>query len=466
LTLRRKFILALVSMVVFMTIISGSISLLSVDKLLDRSASYIQQGIMKQWNGFLLAYYEEHGSWEGIQEDIMHAMQDPQKREWRIPPENIRVMLLDKNFTVVFSPAAPDLGRNINTFQKSDEMKAKLTPVVVQNKTVGYLWFENMFSSRTDFLSGTLSSSIVKAMIIGLIITFLIALLLGIILSRRLTEPLKKLTEAVTSVGQGNLTTRIEPEGSTDIKSLTEAFNEMTTQLAHTEEVRSKMVADIAHELRTPLTVIAGKLESIQEGVLTATPETILPIQDEVIRMTRLVRDLQDLSLAEAGKLPLDIRQVDLEKLIRQILEHFEIALEEKNITTKVTGDSNHPEGDADRLKQVFVNLIDNAIRHSRVGGEFHIRFKYESRNEVQGVCVSLKDSGEGIPEQDIPHVFDRFYRVDQVRDRASGGTGLGLAIAREFIQAHGGQITVESWTGEGTCFTVWLPLHRTVTQS
>jgi two-component system sensor histidine kinase BaeS len=121
-------------------------------------------------------------------------------------------------------------------------------------------------------------------------------------------------------VGEGNLSTRIEPEGSTDIASLTEAFNQMTAQLARNEEVRSKMVADIAHELRTPLTVISGKLESIQEGVVRATPETILPIQDEVIRMTRLVRDLQHLTLAEAGKLPLILKEVDLENSLGKSL--------------------------------------------------------------------------------------------------------------------------------------------------
>lgn len=463
-TLRRKFILALVSMVIFMAIISGSISLLSVNLLLDRSVTYFKQEFTNQWNRILVSYYEEQGNWEGIQFHVMHIMEDPRQREWGLSRENIRVLVLDKDYTVVASLARPDIGKNISHLRNGEEIKAKSSPIQVNDETVGYLWIEDNLTSRTNFLSRTLSSSIVKAMMMGLLVTFLAALLLGVFMTRRMTEPLKRLTQAVTSVGQGNLSTRIEPEGSTDIISLTEAFNQMTVQLARNEEVRSKMVADIAHELRTPLTVISGKLESIQEGVLAPTPETILPIQDEVIRMTRLVRDLQHLSLAEAGKLPLVIKEVDLEKLIRRILEHFVIAFDEKGITPEVTGQPVPIEGDADRLMQVFVNLIDNAIRHSRSEGDFHIHFQtgsWDEESTENGVFVLIQDSGEGIPEDDLPRIFDRFYRVESARDRTSGGTGLGLAIAKEFIQAHGGQISVTSKMGEGTRFTVWIPVKR-----
>lgn len=464
-TLRRKFVIALVSMVAFMAIISGIISLLSVNLLLDRSVSYIQQTSINQWNRVLVSYYEEQGSWEGVQYQVSHTMTDPRQRDGILFKDNVRVLVLDKDYTAVAS-FGPDINENISRFHDRGKVKAELSPILVNKEIVGYLWLEDSFAIRTTFISRTLSGSIIGAMIIGLIITSLVALLLGVMLTRRLTDPLKRLTQAVTSVGQGNLSTRIEPEGSTDIKSLTEAFNHMTVQLAHTEEVRSKMVADIAHELRTPLTVISGKLESIQEGVVEASPETILPIQDEVIRMTRLVRDLQHLTLAEAGKLPLVITEVNLEELIKQILEHFVIAFEEKEITAEVTGQSVPVQGDSDRLMQVFVNLIDNGIRHSRVGGTFHIHFaigSWDEKSGENGVYVIIEDSGEGIPKEDLPRVFDRFYRVDHARDRSSGGTGLGLAIAKEFIQTHSGHLTVTSVVGEGTRFTVWIPINPSV---
>ncbi|KUO58048.1 MAG: hypothetical protein APF84_18670 [Gracilibacter sp. BRH_c7a] len=461
-TLRRRFILALVSMVIFMAIVSGSISLLSVNLLLDRSVSYVQQNFINQWNRVLVSYYEEQGSWEGVQYQVLHIMTDPRQRDGGLFRDNMKVLVFDKNYSAI-AGLGPDIGENISRFRDGEKIKAKLSPILVGKEIVGYLWLEDNFAIRTTFVSRTLSSSIIGAMLIGLIITSLIALLLGVVLTRRLTDPLKRLTQAVTSVGQGNLSTRIEPEGSTDIQSLAKAFNQMTTQLAHTEEVRSKMVADIAHELRTPLTVISGKLESIQEGVVEATPETILPIQDEVIRMTRLVRDLQHLTLAEAGKLPLVMKKVDLEELIERILDHFVIALEEKEINTEITGQALTVEGDSDRLMQVFVNLIDNAIRHSRVGGSCRIEFQtgsWDEKSSENGVFIIIQDSGEGIPEEELHRIFDRFYRVDQARDRTSGGTGLGLAIAREFIQAHRGHLTVSSKKGEGTRFTVWIPTN------
>lgn len=462
-TLRRRFIVALVSMVAFMAIVSGSISLISVNLLLERSVSYVQQNFINQWKRVLVSHYEEQGSWQGVQYQVLNIVADPRQRDGGLFRDNMRVLVFDKNYTMV-AGFGSDIGGNVYRFRDEEKIKSELSPILVNKEIVGYLWLEDNFAIRTTFISRTLSGSIIGAMIIGLIITSLVALLLGVGLTRRLTDPLKRLTQAATNVGRGDLSTRIEPEGSADIKSLTEAFNQMTVQLAQTEEVRSKMVADIAHELRTPLTVISGKLESIQEGVVEAKPETILPIQDEVIRMTRLVRDLQHLTLAEAGKLPLVMKEVNLEELIQQILEHFVIALEEKGITAKVSGQAVLVEGDSDRLTQVFVNLIDNAIRHSRVGGSCNIEFRSGSWNEESsenGVFVIIQDSGEGIPEEDIPRIFDRFYRVDQARDRTSGGTGLGLAIAKEFIQAHRGHLTVASERGEGTRFTVWVPVNK-----
>lgn len=461
-TLRRKFILALAGMVVFMAVIAGSIALVSFNMLLDRSVSYIQQGLENQWESTLIAYYEKKDSWEGVQSQVQTVMHDPAQNAGGPPRDNIRIWVFDTEY-IAEAGAEPDIGKNITDIPNGEVMKGNLVPLESNNQIVGYFLLEDNLSTRSDFLSRTLVNSIIMAMLISLFVTFLVALLLGIFLTRRMTEPLNQLTQAVTRVGQGQLSTRIETEGrgGADIKALTEAFNEMTDRLTQYEETRSNMVADIAHELRTPLTVISGKLESIQEGVTPASPETIVPIQDEVIRMTRLVRDLQQLTLAEAGKLPLHIQDVDISSMIQRILDHFVIAIEEKELIVAVTGEALPVEGDPDRLTQVFVNLIDNAIRHSRTGGQMHIDFRIDFRDkggiEEKGLLIAITDSGEGIPEADLSKVFDRFYRVDPSRDRVSGGTGLGLAIAREFIRAHGGDLTVTSSFSEGSCFMVWL---------
>lgn len=260
------------------------------------------------------------------------------------------------------------------------------------------------------------------------------------------------------------------------------------------------MVADIAHELRTPLAVILGKLESIQEGVLPSTPETILPIQDETLRLIRLVRDLQQLSLAEAGKLPMAFKSVDLRQLVERITEQFAIEFETRELTVEISGHVPEIIGDPDRLTQVLVNLIGNALLHTPPGGSLRLLLEEVERPAEEGtliaesrhrlldvfrrtdqdklsrprvshgengaddfrysgwVQVTVEDSGEGIPEEELEYIFNRFYRVDKARERESGGTGLGLAIAKEFIQAHGGFIQVESKSGVGSRFKISLP--------
>ena len=265
------------------------------------------------------------------------------------------------------------------------------------------------------------------------------------------------------------------------------------------------MVADIAHELRTPLAVILGKLESIQEGVLPSTPETILPIQDETLRLIRLVRDMQQLSLAEAGKLPMSLQAVDLRQLVERITEQFAIESEERGLKVEIIGEVREVIGDPDRLTQVFVNLMGNALLHTPPGGSLRVLLaeaekpvdermledetthvwldvfrrkrnkKMEEKNcrddnnptgslrSDSWVEVAVVDSGEGIPEEELEHIFDRFYRVGKARERESGGTGLGLAIAKEFIQAHGGSIQVESKQGQGSCFRIFLPVNPRV---
>ncbi|MDA8441723.1 MAG: ATP-binding protein [Peptococcaceae bacterium] len=463
-TLRSKFITALVGMLVLLSIIYGSISLLAVKSLLDRSVSYIQQGYVSQWNRDLVDYYTQHGNWDGIEAYLLQTTRDPRLPDFPMPRDSARIIVLDKSDNIVASLDTRDLGKKLGQLPDGASIKTKLLPINVNNKVTGYFWLGDSPVNHQPYLFKKLASSIVSSMELALIITSLVAVFLGILLTRKLTAPLRKLSNAVANVAAGKLSTRITLEGSKDVVLLGEAFNHMTKQLTRNEEVRSNMVADIAHELRTPLTVISGKLESIQEGVIDNSLETLLPIQDEVIRMSRLVRDLQQLSLAEAGKLPIVAKEVQLDTLIGNIVDHFAVAFEEKSIKVDIVGQAIPVEGDQDRLTQVFVNLIDNAIRHTAQGGEISVHFKTgtnTAENEtfgIPGLYVLISDSGEGIKEEDLDKIFNRFYRVDHARVRESGGTGLGLAIAKEFILAHGGKISATSQIGVGTQFTVWIP--------
>lgn len=463
-TLRRKFLVALVGMVFFLSIIFGVISLTSMQSMQGHAAKLIGQSMAQQWDRLITVYYDEHGSWAGLQIYVDRMSSEPSRRYWWVTRENEHFYIFDTQQKVIASYKGIENGKVLKQLSAANKIPSQWHVLQVDGKTVGYTWLDDSLINKFGQLPDQIAASLIRAMLIGLVVTSLIAVLLGVLLTRHFTIPLRRLTEAVKRVGQGDLSIRLEVKGEDDVALLTRAFNGMTEQLTRNEEVRSNMVADIAHELRTPLAVILGKLESIQEGVLPSTPEVLLPIQDESLRLIRLVRDLQQLTLAEAGKLPLSLQKLDLRMLLERIYEQFAYEFQERQITPGITGNVSTITGDPDRLTQVFVNLIGNALLHTPIGGKITVNLNDVSENNW--VKVSVEDTGEGIPSEVIDRIFDRFYRVDKSRERETGHTGLGLAIAKEFIQAHGGRITVESNLGVGTKFTVWLPRESTLSEN
>jgi two-component system sensor histidine kinase BaeS len=468
--------MALVGLVCFMAIVFSGIALASVQFLLGHAVNYVEEGFKQQWNRTLTAYYMQHQSWEGVQEQVSKILDNPPRQGVEppvaAPRSNERFYVFDVNKMIVASSIPQDVGMNLEQIPHDNQLTKDWTEIDVNGNPVGYFWVDEKAPPRQNRLAQSIGKSIVRSMLIGLILTTLLALVLGSILTGRLTGPLKELTFAVRRVGKGELSTHLEVKGNDDIAMLGQAFNQMTEQLERNEEVRRNMVADIAHELRTPLAIISGKLESIQEGVLPLAAETLLPIQDETIRLSRLVQDLQQLSLAEAGKLPLHRQTLDMYLLLERIFEQFAFEFEERGIEGKLLGESQVLQADSDRLTQVFVNLIGNALLHTSSGGKITVKAEPWEANVslitgekksrgVKWIQVTVNDTGEGIPADELDRVFDRFYRVDQSRDRETGGTGLGLAIAKEFVQAHGGKIQAESEIGRGTCFRVLLPVDQ-----
>jgi len=498
-TLRRKFILALIGMVFFMSIVFTSIAMMSTQALLGHAETYVQQAFGERLNQLLSVYYDGHGGWAGVQDYVSKITDVSDQKFGRPPRDSQRFLVFNQEDKVVADPSKKDLGKQLAQFPSDQKISKQWQEIKFKGQTVGHYWQDQRPTAVDGRLTKTIGTSIIQAMLIGLILTSLVALVLGLLLTRHITKPLNRLMEAVRKVGKGDLSSRVEVKGNGDIAILARDFNRMTEQLTRNEEVRRNMVADIAHELRTPLAVILGKLESIQEGVLPSTPETILPIQDETLRLIRLVRDLQQLSLAEAGKLPMALKPVKLRQIVERITEQFAIEFEDRGLHIEVVGDVPEIIGDQDRLTQVFVNLIGNALLHTPPGGSLSVLLaeaerpiedgtindetthrlrnvfrrkgeKTEEENRREGnsavdsgsdgwVQVTVVDSGEGIPEEELEHIFNRFYRVDKARERESGGTGLGLAIAKEFIQAHGGSIQVESKPGVGSCFRIFLPM-------
>lgn len=285
----------------------------------------------------------------------------------------------------------------------------------------------------------------------------LILILFAFNMYTRYGRPLQDIFSAIDSVAEGNLAIRVAEDNSPQFQELIKRFNKMVSELERNETQRRNLTADIAHELRTPIHIIQGNLEGILDGVYQPTTEHVNNTLDETKLLARLVNDLQTLSLAESGQLPLHPTRFLLADLIHDLASNFSSEASSLGIsfTSNISDPSKEINADYDRLNQVLTNLISNAIRHTPQGGMITIN----TESTKSGIRISLQDTGQGISTEDIPFIFDRFWRADKSRTRESAPhSGLGLAIAKQLIHAHGGTIEVHSRINKGTTFTIELP--------
>ena len=285
-----------------------------------------------------------------------------------------------------------------------------------------------------------------------------LAALLTFFLSRRILAPVEGLSRAARALARGEFSQRVSVTSRDEVGELGRTFNSMAAELATTEEVRRSLVADVAHELRTPLSNIRGYLEGIRDGVVTANPDTLSSMHEEVLLLTRLIEDLQELALAESGQMNLYLQPCDLADLATRAVAGVQPNAESKGITltTDIQGDA-PVKADPERIGQVLRNLLANATNYTGAGGAVKVTL----RRSDGYVRVRVEDTGAGIAEADLPYVFERFYRVDKSRSRSTGGVGLGLTIAKRMVEAHGGRIDVESVVGKGSTFSFTLPLYE-----
>ena len=279
------------------------------------------------------------------------------------------------------------------------------------------------------------------------------------LLSRRALAPLKNLGAAARRLGQGDLSQRAATAGPSEIRQLAHNFNQMAAGLEAAERHRRNLTADVAHELRTPLSNIQGYLEAIKDGLIQPTPETIDTIHGQAMHLSRLVEDLRLLAQVDAGALELQRTPTRIDELLQSCLEAVRPRADAKGVALALEADAALPEGevDATRLAQVAGNLLENAITHTPPGG----RVTVSARADGGVIEISVADTGQGIAPEDLPRIFDRFYRADPSRARATGGAGLGLTIARRLTEAHGGSIAAQSAPGRGSRFTLRLPLYK-----
>ena len=313
--------------------------------------------------------------------------------------------------------------------------------------------------AQPDRTFGALIAELLNQMMVAGLIALSAAMILAFWISRSLARPLSRISHASVEMAQGRYDQKVPVEGPEELARVASSFNRMAAEVGRSRRVLREFVANVSHELRTPLTAIAGFVEALQDGTVTdpvGQRQALATVGAETRRLQRLVAQLLDLSRIEAGQLPLAWQPVDLAALLNDSVEIFALRADEASIRLRAEiSDSLTIEGDPDRLEQVFNNLIDNALKYTPPGGDVVVR----ARQDAQTAVVEVADSGIGIPDADRERVFERFYRVE--KSRSGAGSGLGLAIVQEIVRAHGGQIGLTSQEGQGSTFTVRLPLKR-----
>lgn len=377
----------------------------------------------------LESHYEARGSWEGVErvyERSLSPMVSMYQRRWN------ETTLLDAAGNIQVdhgSAAGPAVGR---AYSLTDQ---EITVALRANgQAVGTLVFH---SNRLLDPLLTIAPVIWPFSLLALSLGVL-ALLIGLRLVGRLVAPLAEVIAAAQSVSEGNLGARVKVDGPSDLRILSDSFNQMAESLDRNDRERRELLAIVAHELRTPLSVLRGRLEGIVDGIYPADEAHIAGALEETYLLGRLVEDLRLLTLAEARQLHFDIKPVDLAQLAHRAVDLFCAEAGEKQIHLELEAEPGATvPADPQRLEQAIGNLIVNGLRYVPAGGHVWVR--------VQNRQVSVSDDGPGVLPADLPRIFDRFWRAENARTRLAGGSGLGLAIAKELVEGQGGQISAQN---------------------
>jgi two-component system OmpR family sensor kinase/two-component system sensor histidine kinase BaeS len=416
----------------------------------------------------LITYYDQADSWEGVETLLAGATfigdLPPQPspsaftRRFSAFPETLDAILADAKGRIVYDSTGEAAGEKLSRADRSQAL-----PITRSNgQVLGYLVLSLPGGDdRLGELEQRFLDRMRNILVIGAALAVGVALITGVLLSRSLTAPLQRLATAARAVAAGDLAHRVRAEGSDEMIEVAQAFNDMTAALGESERQRRNMVADVAHELRSPLTVLQGNLRAMLDGVYELDVAEISSLYDETRLLSRLVDDLRDLALADAGQLRLTLRPVDLLSLIQNATDTLASAAEGQGVTLGCRLAEGLPpiQADADRVAQVLRNLLINALRHTPSGGSVTVAASANGGS----VEVAVSDTGEGIAPENLGRVFERFWRSDPARTRTDGlgrmgGTGLGLSVAQSLVEAHGGRIWVESTPGRGSTFRFTLP--------
>lgn len=435
------------------------------------SANRLMQLVIEQQRSSLQqtlqSYYASQGSWDGVAQNWSQIqsllLPTPASPPPDHPPQDNRPPDGQdrKNFLGLADVQGVVIVSVNPNYPAGSSLPAALlqagTPVNVDGQQVGTILTANeppgFNPQEAQFLQRTN-----EALIFAMLGALLVALAIGILLARTLTHPLRALTLAAQSITQGQLEQEVKVGANDEIGQLATAFNRMSQEVARVNQLRRQMTADIAHDLRTPLTVISGYVESMRDGDLKPTPERFALIYSEIERLQNLVGDLRMLSMADAGELSLNPQSLTPKNLLERAAALFRHQAEGQQVSIQVEASDDLPSIHVDeaRMIQVLGNLISNALRYSISGGTITLAAQ-SSGDEVE---IRVEDTGAGIPEEELPFIFNRFHRGDRSRHTETGETGLGLAIVKALVEAHGGGVSAESKPGEGTVIRLVFPIN------
>ena len=405
----------------------------------------------------LVQYYEDNGSWQAVAGYLPSIINDPQSfnngnrqnpRGWG------QFILVGASHTIVYSDKPEQVGRPVTNRELNQAIL-----INSKGETVGWLLLApNARVWTPETPEARFLQNVNYAILLSAGVAILLALTLGGLLAFTLTRPLREMTEATVAIAGGKLGKQVVVRSKDELGQLAASFNQMSLDLERATRSRRQMTADIAHDLRTPLSVISGYTEALSDDKLPGSPEIYGILYQETRHLSRLVEDLRTLSLADAGELPLVLQLTAPQVILERVAARHAVTAQQNQVTLKIESAEVLPtlEVDMERMAQVFDNLLVNAFRYTPPGGEIVLVAGSVDRR----VILQVRDNGSGIAAQDLPHIFDRFYRGDAARQQ-NGESGLGLAIAKSIVEAHGGMISVESTPGQGSIFTIILNTQK-----
>jgi len=454
-------LVVLVSLGLMVVVINWSISR-QFENYVEQASEYFAEEIADR----LRQFYSEEGDWSGVQFELSH-----------IPSFGPRkIVVADVNGVIVGDTTNELIGKDI----AETDLEGGI-PIVVSGEEVGavyrlpYKAFSGPGFPRSPHGIGpgsppdmeqNFTSAVFKSLwITGLLATVLV-LLVGFILTRQIIKPLYALKNGANKIASGDLNHRVIVKSKDELGELAQSFNNMAANLDMAEQSRRRLNADIAHEIRTPTSVILGTVDGIIDGVFEADHEHLSLIREQTILLNRITQDIRDLSMAESGQLKLELVPTSVVDLVKRKIAQYKARARNNNIKLelKVYQEASTISIDPIRIEQVITNLLANALHYTPSGGTVTVSIDTVTEDndhfiDKPSLVISFADTGKGIEAKHLPHIFDRFYRADESRSRTEGGTGLGLAIVKQMVEAHSGQVWVESEPEKGSTFYISLPL-------